>query len=625
VIRGNEEGPIMDLVDDRRDAPDFGAFVRRNWRLAVTGAIVGVLLAGFAVHQKTRLYTAHASVNVQAIAGSSSNGAVQGGRTQQQVNLDTEAQLAKSTPVATRVQQLLHTPNSPSSLISRVAVSVPANSSVMVIAYTAHTPALAAAGAHDFAEAYLAQRKANAQDDINTQATQYQTQLTSLSGQLRKVTDRLPNEPGNSSAHAFDSRLAASLTNQINTLTNQLNQLTSTSVIPGSIVADASPPKSPSSPKKSLYLTTGLLLGLLIGLLLSVTRNSFDKRLRTPRDVSDIGVEVLASLPAGTPNNALFSTDHAAARAVQQMSSLVLYSVGRSSRIAVVGIGAQASNVVSNLAVALAQAEHRVAVVCAGSESRTTADLFGADAHAGLSDVLYEHARLSDVLQESRTYPGITVLAPGTDSDSDPATGAGFARVLDELRHQVDVVLIQTPPADEPGDASGHIIAGMTDGALLVVQLNQTRSDRLTDALSLLSRMSIPIIGAVTTGGGTRHRHGRGSASPTAAPIRPARPAVDRTGVSANVGVINRPPAPSYTAPAPASVPDVDPVPEVEPAHDPQSAAQPSSPAGDAVGVSADRAPHDRQAEPDPDPAPANLGWPEPGHRHGDSAGHPGP
>jgi capsular polysaccharide biosynthesis protein len=589
----------MDLADERRDAPDFGAFVRRYWRPVVICTVIGLVLAGIALHMKSPEYTAHASVNVQALPSISNNGAVAGGRTQQLVNLDTEAQLAKSTPVATRVQAMLHSTTSPAALAGRVAVSVPANSSVMVISYTAHTSTLAADGAHDFAEAYLAQRTSNAQDDLNTQVAQYEKQLGTLHAHLRKVTDRLVNEPGTSPQRAYDSRLASGLTTQIGNLNDQVNQLSAIAITPGEIVADSSPPLKPSGPKRSIYLATGALLGLLVGLLIGVTRSTFDKRLRTPQDVADVGAPVLASLPAGTPNNALFSTDITAARAVQQLSSMVLLTIDHSSLIAVIGVGASTSNVVSNLAVALAQAERRVAVVCAGSESRVTAELFGADDDAGLSDVLYEHARLADVLQESRTYPGITVLTPGSDNDSEPSTGAGFKRVLTELQSEFDIVLVQTPTVNAAGDASGHVIAGMTDGALLVAQLNVTRSDRLVDALALLNRMNIRILGVLTTSSGKgRRRSTKSESAPMPIrPPRPARPNPDRRDAPPRLAEPASPPA------TPSAVTEV--------------ASEPPAPEPE---------PEPRELNPAEGPAATNLGWPASSDvpKHGESsAGYP--
>jgi Mrp family chromosome partitioning ATPase len=225
------------------------------------------------------------------------------------------------------------------------------------------------------------------------------------------------------------------------------------------------------------------------------------------------------------------------------------------------------------------------------------------------------------VLQESRTYPGITVLAPGTDTDADPATGAGFARVLDELRHRFDVVVVQTPSVDQEGDASGHIIAGMTDGALLVAELNQTRKDRFADALALLNRMSTPVIGAVTTGGGTRHRHTSKKTSAPRSNARAPRFAPSGAGVSGNLGSAGRPTPPSV---APAAE-----RPETSRTDDEGSgrAAGHQPPPVESAPTTTDRPSQDRPLQSGPSPS-ASTGWPEPSpsSTSGDaSVGYPRP
>jgi capsular polysaccharide biosynthesis protein len=515
----------MDPLDDR-DIPDYGAVIRRYWRPVVAFTILGAVLAGLALHVVPHRYTAHASVLVQPIDTSSDSGGLVGSRTPSAtVNLDTEAQLVKSTPVATRAKELLGSSSSISALVSRVLVTVPANSSVLVISYTAHTPALAAAGAHDFATAYLANRSSSAQADVDVQSKAYTKQLLSLDSQLQHVTDKLVTEPPSSATRAYDLALKANLSGQINSLSTALNQLTTTALIPGAIIADAVPPVRPSGPNRTLYLASGVMLGLLAGLLVGVARSALDKRIKTPREIENAGVEVLASLPKGTSGNALASSSAAAIRSVQQLSSLLSNALAPSSAVVVIGVGTDSTLVVSNLAIALAQSERRVAVVCVGSRSRATARLLHAVAEQGLSEVISGRATLTSAIQTSLNHPGIFTLAPGSNSEVDSASAASFERILSELRRRVDVVLVQTPPADESSDATAQILAGVADGALLVAEINRTRRDRFADNAALLNRMGSQVFGAVTIRN-SRWRRRREAATPSVSdwPIA-ARPA----------------------------------------------------------------------------------------------------
>src|SRR3954471_23662276 len=101
-------------------------------------------------------------------AGTDANAS--GGRTKGDINLDTEAQLVKSTAVAVGAKQLLRSPAAPDELAKAVTVEVPANTTVLVIAYTGDSPQAAQASAHAFAEAYLRNREASARARLDREA-----------------------------------------------------------------------------------------------------------------------------------------------------------------------------------------------------------------------------------------------------------------------------------------------------------------------------------------------------------------------------------------------------------------------------------------------------------------------
>src|SRR3954471_4210738 len=85
---------------------DYLRLARRRWWAIALGLLVG-LSAGYAfTATRSQAYTSTASVNVQAIG---SDTTVANGRTTGEVNLDTEAQLVKSSLVRARAKDLLRT------------------------------------------------------------------------------------------------------------------------------------------------------------------------------------------------------------------------------------------------------------------------------------------------------------------------------------------------------------------------------------------------------------------------------------------------------------------------------------------------------------------------------------
>jgi uncharacterized protein involved in exopolysaccharide biosynthesis len=266
----------MDSPDDGRELPDYFGFLRRQALvivlaiLVITGAAIGLLA------QTASVYTSHASVLVQPLASGASS--VVGGRTDAAINLDTEAQILKSTSIAQAVQKQLNTTATTSTLIGRLSVAVPANSSVMTIAYKAHSPAKAAAGAQAFAQAYLANRAATANADVKAQVNSYLKQRVSLQAELLAVTKRLQIETATSSAGRYDGSQKTLITSEIQDLNSNLNTLQGQVVIPGQIIAAAVAPGSPSGPKPELYIVSGVVIGLVVGLLLGLARDSRRKR-----------------------------------------------------------------------------------------------------------------------------------------------------------------------------------------------------------------------------------------------------------------------------------------------------------------------------------------------------------
>jgi polysaccharide biosynthesis transport protein len=266
----------MDSPDDGRELPDYFGFLRRQALIIILAILVVTAGAVGLLSRTASVYTAHASVLVQPLASGASS--VVGGRTDQAINLDTEAQILKSTSIAEAVQKQLNTRSTTSALISRLSVSVPANSSVMTISYQARSAANAAAGAQAFAQAYLANRAATANADVTQQVNSYLKQRAGLQAELLAVTKRLQIELISSSAGIYDRSQKALLTNEIEGLNSNLNTLQGQVVIPGQIIAAAVPPTQPSGPKPPLYIVSGVIVGLLLGLLLGLARDGRRRR-----------------------------------------------------------------------------------------------------------------------------------------------------------------------------------------------------------------------------------------------------------------------------------------------------------------------------------------------------------
>ncbi|MGW4639209.1 hypothetical protein ACWEN6_11805 [Sphaerisporangium sp. NPDC004334] len=275
-----------------RELAEFGSMLVRR-RVALTVFLLaGVCAGGVVLATTPPSYTATAEVLV-APTGVQDQTNPTTPRQREPLNLDTEAQVARSAVVAARAARALKV-NDPDPLRDRVAVTVPPNSAVLAISYTAADPVSAAAGAQAFARAYLANREATATRALDAQ-------LKVLSGKLREIDSRLaatvaglPRTAPGSAARTIANQRQNVLSRQVYNLTVKYDALKTVAITPGTVISDARPPASPSQPSPPLYLGSGLFLGLLAGAGAAMVRDRFDTRLRTAADIERLtGLPVL--------------------------------------------------------------------------------------------------------------------------------------------------------------------------------------------------------------------------------------------------------------------------------------------------------------------------------------------
>jgi capsular polysaccharide biosynthesis protein len=282
-------------------APDLGHYLRplrRHRGLILLCVLIGLLFGAAYAAVLHPAYTSVTKVLVQT-DDTDTNANVAGGRTQSAaLNMDTETQILKSTEVALRAQAILHTTTSPSALLGKVSVSVPPNTSILKIAFKAHSTAAADAGAKAFAEAYLENRAATSQSFLNRQISAARKQLNSDRRSLVAATRRVDSLAQGSPAR--QDALAEQTTDQATVTRDNvaLAGLTSTVLHPGRIASPAGPGGSSPNRTRVIAVLTGLVVGLLIGLIAAFIRERTAKRIRSIDDLERLGVPVIAEVLA---------------------------------------------------------------------------------------------------------------------------------------------------------------------------------------------------------------------------------------------------------------------------------------------------------------------------------------
>jgi capsular polysaccharide biosynthesis protein len=528
----------MEPNEQWREIPDYVSFLRSRALSVITGLVVGLAAAIALLSLTPAQYTAHAAVQPEPLPDSSSS-AVANGRTSGPVNLDTEAQIVKSTSVAAGAQKILHVSTSESDLINRVVVTVPANSAILTISYQAHSATAAAAGAQAFAQAYLANRLSSAQNDLNAQIATFRKQLATAQVSLQKVTAKLQTEDSTTSTAANDRHTQNLLTSQINGFSDSLNGLITTTVIPGQITTTAQPPSAPSGPNKIVYLVSGVMLGLLGGLLLGLWRSRRDNRIRSVGAITDSGLPILGSLPGGLPHDASLSADTRAVPSVLQLCNVVSATISEHTRrFAVVGIDIDPSAVVTNLGIGLSQMGWTVAVLGVGPDWQSaTTQLVPSHRSVGLADILQGRKPVRSALHPSSRHSELSLLATRPDSSLalEHAGPTAVGRLLEELRGFADVVIVSIAATEDNGGVAAQMLASVTDVTIGVVSVGTSRRDGLFDMVNQAGRVGASLRGVVTMAKTTK-RQARNLAKLTAAPPAPTPVAAAKVHASQAAG-----------------------------------------------------------------------------------------
>jgi capsular polysaccharide biosynthesis protein len=493
-------------VSQEADSLEFAGYLgvlRRRWWVVLVLACVGILAAGAYIAKAPKAYTATATVNVTPTGVSQTQGgAVAGGRTSGVVNLDTEAQIVKSSSVAAIAARALHTPLTPTALLQNVSVAVPANSSVLQVSCVAKSAAQASVCANAFAAAYIQNRNASSAATIDAELKTVRGELTGLEKSTTRLNLQISAFPVNSPQRVSAESQLQSATGQLKSLANQAASLSAQAAANsgGSIITKATPPATPSSPKKKIILPSGLLAGLLIGLIIAFVWDKHDTRVKGARSLGNAGAPVLLSLsakelgaeplaPPRSPAGLEFSElARSATRALDQDHHLLLMA-GASP-------GQGTSVAAANLAVALARIHSAVILVCPSGQR--TARLLGLPQSRaldtrGAAELAAGELSVEEIALQPAGFPGLRVVVLAEELyDLQHAQ----ARVLaEQLRISADYTVVEAPAGTAGPDTLA--LAEYCGAALLTVEISVTRQPDIEEAVNRMTRLGTPVLGLV--------------------------------------------------------------------------------------------------------------------------------
>ncbi len=276
------------------------------------------------------------------------------------------------------------------------------------------------------------------------------------------------------------------------------------------LIAEAAAPLRPTAPNRDLVLAFALCGGLALGGAAAFVRESFWGVHHSVESAErDAGLPVLAALPrlrGWRPDLPGFVRKRPGSRLAEGVRDLRIALLPRTRNeectvIAVTsaGAGEGKSSACAMLAESCARLGRRTVLVDADIRNPAQAHRYGLSGAADLLAALEGEATLDEVLWRDPAS-GLTVLP----SEAAPArraellAGPEFAVLLESLRDQFEVVVIDTPPLLAVAD--GRLLAASADRVALLLRWGETRREDLRAAARTLEEAGVQAAGLVLSG-----------------------------------------------------------------------------------------------------------------------------
>ncbi len=270
-------------------------------------------------------------------------------------------------------------------------------------------------------------------------------------------------------------------------------------------VESARVPEFPSAPKVKLILAIGIVLGVALSVGAALLRDNATRRVETADDVQELtGAAVLARVPRPRDSSgvAALDADVGSAAAFRALRIALEFVAARDPLPAIVVASAVPDDMEGwlavNLAVALAQVQHRVLLVDGNLAAPGRHPVLARPGAAGLIDVL----RGDDVPGAVQPGPvdGLYVLPAGAAAGTPTAelVETRFGEQMLGWVREYDVVVVDAPAVTASDDARIMAVVG---ALLLAVPIGRVAPRTLREVSASLRAVSSRVAGAVLVGG----------------------------------------------------------------------------------------------------------------------------
>jgi capsular exopolysaccharide synthesis family protein len=340
--------------------------------------------------------------------------------------------------------------------------------------------------------------------NIDIQATK--TKLNSLSKLLQKYESEFTKLPSQSIELArlerqrkSNEKLYLALEEKYQeALINERAQLGNVN-----IVDKASVPTKPSKPNRSLILVIGTILGFMLGISFAFLRNYLDRSIKSPEEIENKGVSVLAWIPSIEELKELGSSqlefiiankpNATASESFKALRTRVLFSKLESQLRTILITssipGEGKTTVALNLSGSFALADKKVLLLDCDLRKPRIHAIFNSERFPGLSDYLFSNVSLEDITRPTK-LSNLSYITSGTIPPN-PSELLGSNQMFDfleKLKGIYDIIILDSPPFISVTDP--EILTSIADGTVLIIQANKTPMDAFMKSYTRISNIN---------------------------------------------------------------------------------------------------------------------------------------
>ncbi|MBT8387329.1 MAG: polysaccharide biosynthesis tyrosine autokinase, partial [Ignavibacteria bacterium] len=276
------------------------------------------------------------------------------------------------------------------------------------------------------------------------------------------------------------------------------------------IIDEARIPTTPSKPNRFLIILAGLVLGGGLAVGYVFIRNYFDDTVKTPDDIENRRVNVLAWVPKieGIVNgHSEFQfivhrrPDSVPSEAFRALRTRIQFSRVNKESLKTILITSSApqegkTTISVNLAGSFANSKKKVLLIDCDLRKPALHKIFNQERIPGLIDHLTGNATLDEVMLRSEVE-NLSFIPSGTipPNPAEMLDSQEMRNFLEEMKEEYDLVILDSPPIIAVADS--EILSSMVDGTLLIVSAESTEIDLMERSVELIKRENTQFLGTV--------------------------------------------------------------------------------------------------------------------------------